>query len=327
LLSAVDRERVRAGFRVYEHEWRYFSGFLGEPFLVDGCLIYWDGSVISFPAFSLAEHRRFNVRDVAGMMSQVPSVADVQVAFVWGDVELADKLDVVACPAPLTAVSVDTDAYPGEFTIDILDFDLARLKEARKAVRMLSRKDLSVRHRQLDGFEHHHFRLVEEWVRTRSIGSIATCATTTLPAYCREPHVHVFEVFRHDRLVAFAVVSLPTSDRAIVMWSFSQQGPGARLEDSMMYAIIEYCRSQRISTLECGYAGNASLARFKRKWGARQTAPDYRLGVFTTNGVWAERGLSGRFYWAIRMGDIAARNDRSDAEPGVSADDESLHGG
>ena len=73
MLSVCDQDRIAQEFSVYEHEWRFFSGFLGEPFLLNNCLVYWDGTTANVCAFPLGESQEsIGASEIDRMLSALP---------------------------------------------------------------------------------------------------------------------------------------------------------------------------------------------------------------------------------------------------------------
>jgi hypothetical protein len=117
----------------------------------------------------------------------------------------------------------------------------------------------------------------------------------------------LLEISRDHQLCGFGVISFPAAGHAVLMASFSERRPGARIEDRILAEAVQNCRDRQVRTLHLGYAGTDSLARFKRKWGATKTGPDYRDIIYCTETTDAGLLASNGFFWGSRMHATASR--------------------
>ncbi|MEV7969283.1 hypothetical protein AB0O34_25335 [Sphaerisporangium sp. NPDC088356] len=302
MLNEDDRERISRGFSVYEHEWRFLAGYLGEPFLIDSCLVYWDGRTLNICALPLnGDDTVLGRSDLERIAARFAEVHEVELVHVWGSIAVPDALTVGNSVLGLTDQASVDSSFDGEHTIDLDDFSLGKLPEAAKSLRGVRNKGLTIAVKRVDQFAGSYYRIIEYWRQMHNIGAMASCAAATLPSYCRESHVVVVEASDQGRPCGFVVVAQPKADRAVRVLSFSLRSKGGRVGDALMFATIDYCMNAGVRTLHCGYAGSDSLSRFKEKWGARSTGPGYRQAMFATDPGWRARANEYRFYWAHRM--------------------------
>lgn len=302
MLYQQEQDRITRQFAVYEHEWRFFAGFMGEPFLINECLVYCDGSTVNVCAFPIDDCPKvLQVSDIERMLDDLSRLDSIQLVHVWGVFRPTRSITLNGRTLELVNSDSCEENYTGEYTIDLSKFDLRRQREAAKSVRSAANKGIEVRIRDIDRFEVDHYRLMEHWLNTHEIGPIAACAASTLPSYCREPDVVVAEAIYEGAIRGFEVVAHPTNDRAIRMLSFGERLSGIKIGDALTYAVIEHCVDSGVRQLHCGYAGEPALARFKEKWGAVITGPTYRQALYAVDSYW--RGLADvySFYWALRM--------------------------
>ncbi|PWW60468.1 hypothetical protein DFQ13_107265 [Actinokineospora spheciospongiae] len=78
-----------------------------------------------------------------------------------------------------------------------------------------------------------------------------------------------------------------------------------------MHEIISLCKARDVTTLHLGYAGSDSLARFKCKWGATKTGPDYTEAIYADPEIDGYADIAQRysFFWNSRMHEISASRD------------------
>ncbi len=308
MLSNNEKSQVREGFELYEHDWTFAASYLGEPFITNNCLVYFDGTSINLAAFSLGDARRIvSTSEISSGLRRIASGQRISLIHIWGRFEVAEEYDIHGERLRLLGTPDTTNGFDGEYSVDIPRHNLVELPEARKAIRAASNKGLAARVVHRDYFRADHFRLVEEWVNSRPIGLPSISAMTSLPAYIRHRHVELVEVSQGQRCCGFGVMSFPNPSNALLVATFSEQRPGARIEDRILGEVLEVCKQRGIDRLHLGYAGKESLARFKRKWGASQTGPDYWQAVYCSDGGPERLVNSLAFFWASRLHDVGLR--------------------
>lgn len=300
MINRDDEVRIAEGFGLYEHDWTFAACYLGEPFLIDDCLAYFDGRTINVAAFPVG-----NVRGVishgalSNIVERLSSENALELVHVWGRFEVVPE--IVTRSATLSQVDPNiATEYGGEFTIKLGNHDLAVLPEAKKAARAIKNKRIRVTVGQHEIFRSDHYRLVEEWVRTRPIGPPSVSAMAALPAYVRNPHVSLIEAYSDNKMRGFGVISTPTARDGVLIATFSERYPGARIEDQLMLSAIEFCKARNISTLHLGYSGTDSLTRFKLKWGAKRTGPGFSEAVYCVREV-DTMANEYTFFWPSRL--------------------------
>lgn len=298
MLTERDRTAVADAFNVYEHEWRFFAPFTGEPFLIDGqYLCYFDGAVANLCLFGL---KREWVPEAAfrEIVDSLPFVNEIQLIQAWGD------FDPSTHPVGPQLVIVDPDMLSGrqesEFTTDVSAFDLDRLRRAKKSLRTSELKGVHTRMIFTDGLDAEHLALIDEWRRSHDVAPVASLAVSTLGHYCAHDDVHLIDARRDSDLLGFAVLSHPVPERTLKMFSFGRRTAGLRIGDALAHEAILASRQLGAHTLHNGYADGA-LAAFKVKWGAEQLTPSYRHAIYARPGIWNERAGAGRFHWALRL--------------------------
>ena len=298
LLTERDRTALADAFNVYEHEWRFFAPFTGEPFLIDGrYLCYFDGMVVNLCLFGLIREwvSEATFREI---VASLPFVNEVQLIQAWGD------FDPPAHPVGRQLTIVDPDMLSvwqeSEFTTDVSAFELDHFHRAKKSIRTAELRGVYTRTMSANGLDAEHLALIDVWRQTHDVAPVASLAVSTLGHYCTRDDVYLIEARRGDALLGFAVLSHPVPDRALKMFSFGMRTAGLRIGDALTHEAILASRRLGAHTLHNGYA-DGSLAAFKIKWGAEQLTASYRHAVYARPGVWTERAVAGRFHWGLRV--------------------------
>ncbi len=301
MISQSAANQLDSGFGVYEHEWRYLAGYLGEPHLINDLLVFDDGRTLNICAFPVGDiRRRVGVEEVEDIVSKI--VRDSHgLVHVWGSVEIATELQVGFSRWALADPAAADECFTGEFTVDLHGFDLEPLRDARKSLRSAVRKGLVTTVSEVPLLSAHHLALIEHWRSERPIGMMGAVAAQSLGGYVGSDHVTLVEVKHDDQLRGFGVVACP-SDRVVVsLMSFTERLPGARVDDALMNGMIEFALERGADVLHLGYAGTEGLESFKRKWGAASTGPEYGQAIYVADDGWKQRALNYDFFWTSRV--------------------------
>ena len=315
MLSASDQRWITSHFWAYEHEWSFLRGYLGEPFLIDDYILFCDGTTVNICAFALNDRARMaSEGDVENLVSGLQLWKSPALVHVWGLFDVPETITLRDGTSLMLGNRIAREeVYPGEYTLDLATHNIESLSGAREAARSARVKSLSTQVRRLRQLETRHFELIESWCETRAIASMAACAAASLAAYVRESHVMVIEVLDHNVCRGFSVLASSTSNDAVLLLSFPEKYPGARIGDSLLQGAIAHCKQGGYRHLHMGYAGSDSIAQFKRKWGGQETVtgtpstgPRYRQAVYAESELWLERAARLDFYWMSRLLTLAA---------------------
>src|SRR4051794_4778524 len=85
MLPPSDLARIRDRFAVYDHEWRAYAPVLGEPHLVEDCLVYFDGTLASVCAYRLGDPSfELDQPALASLLEGLPVLDRVRAVGIWG---------------------------------------------------------------------------------------------------------------------------------------------------------------------------------------------------------------------------------------------------
>jgi len=301
LLAESESRLVAEGFGVYEHDWRYFSSFLGEPFLVGNLLAYFDGSFLYICCFPLGD---VETEVSADELMHVASQQEFQAAGavdVWGRFAAVDTLRLQSRRLPRIKY---TDYAPSSFDvyIDLRTFDRQDVRGARLAWNAVRNRGVVGRATSLDYLDAEHVVLVEDWLRAHDISSVHASIVAGLTAEIRAQQAVVFEALADDgAIIGFAITTVCSRDVAVLHHLFSNNAKGSRAADCLLGTAIDFFQNQGIRRLHLGYSYTSSLLRFKRKWGAVNECPRYREAFYTDSSTLGGLIRVGQFLWASRV--------------------------
>jgi hypothetical protein len=301
MLSDQDKDRIQAGFGVFDQEWSFYSTSRGEPFLVDDFLVYFDGVFLCVCAFRLNDvWSEASLSQIQSAINAVPQFAQAQGICLWGRHVPIEGL-VLGNGELLTREKFnDYDESFVDAVVDLRDFDYANQRKARLAANAVAKGDLHHEVVQRKSLQAEHFALIQEWANGHDVSPRSAGVLTGLPRHVCEDHVHLVECRLNGSLVGFAVLAV-IGERAVFSQGFSRRIDGERVGDALYAQMIAFAKEQDLSHLHLGYSPTTSLTRFKEKWGARLSGPPFRDSLFTNSPILSSLFETGRFRWHNRL--------------------------
>lgn len=299
MLTHEEQSRVVKDMCVYEHEWRYLAGYLGEPFLLDDVLCFYDGRALNVCVFTLGSAKTLSSDELKSRLAILDKEIQPRLVHVWGDVFTPANIEVGR--VKLRRVVQAEAKFPGEYSLDLANVPGAYSAEVMKAIRSFRRDNLQFTVDASTRLSWRELALIERWQERISPGIAGTVAGASIAGYVLSSSSYTVRCFIDHRLVGFSVFSRPTAERAVNLMSFAERLRGVKIEDGLVYSTIQTCRSQNVRWLHLGYAGTDSLGRFKQKWGATKTGADYTQAIYVDGQDWEKCAQDFTFYWWARL--------------------------
>ena len=86
MLDVNEQRYIADNFGVYDHNWLIYTDFLGEPFLIDNCIVYFDGTVLYICAFQLkAPHEPLDANIVIDKALSSKKFCGCKAIDIWGN--------------------------------------------------------------------------------------------------------------------------------------------------------------------------------------------------------------------------------------------------
>lgn len=298
MLSVDDKRRVSKEGCAYEHAFEYLSTYLGEAFLLGNFLAFYDGHALNVCAFALGEPRKMSAAELNDGLRHLHCSIKPRVLHIWGNVEPEDS--VIFNEMEFKAVERSTRPYEGEFTLDIGKAPLSS-REVRKATNSFLRDELvchSSRGRPLVWQE---YDLIQAWSERVQPGLAGTIAGAAISTFSDNPSVNIIQCWQKETLLGFSTFFVLRDEVGVNLMSFSRRVEGVKVDDFLMHSTIEECKRMGIASLRLGYSGSASLSRFKQKWGAERTGPDYSQALYASDPADREQARDFSFFWWARL--------------------------
>jgi hypothetical protein len=169
--------------------------------------------------------------------------------------------------------------------------------ESRRAAR--AGLELSVVRRHMLGAE--HLYLIDEWAGGHSVSPFHVTFAAAVANYVSAPPIHLIEARLKGELMGFAVVSVASLRRAVVLQLFAQRRAGVRIDDALYAATLRFVDERGVDALHLGYSASPSLLRFKRKWHATRNCPPYREAGYTADPVLFAAMIEQKATWQQRL--------------------------
>lgn len=302
MLAKENIEYVRDNFGIYDHDWRWYANFLGEPYLIGDNIVYFDGTVIYVCAFSLKDlQSEIAIEKIGHLLSSNTAFQSASGIDIWGrfpvppeEIQIWDKIFKQYSFA-------DYQANNRDVAICIKDFNYENLRKARLAMNAVRNKGLTMRVLKKDFFSYRHIQLLEHWFETHNISNTHSAFAISVFSFAKQEDVLVIESCIGNELKGFAILSLAGRRRAVISQAFFQNEPGQRYADSAMVEAIAYCERNNTEYLHLGYSQTKTLLEFKKKWGANWKGPPYREVFYTNSSLLGNHFSIGTHPWFLRI--------------------------
>ena len=303
----LDREQITyidSNFGVYDHEWRFYSSFLGEPFLLLDNLVYFDSRILYICAFPLSNPcQEINAEKIERIVTLFSDKKTLEAVNIWGRISDApssiriDKNKV----KPIDLLD-EYDSDDCESIIPIDQFNYQKFKRAKSSRNSSLNKGNYTYINSPSLLTHQHIRLIEYFLSIHSdLSLVHTSFCLATQSMVGLDNVYFVDCYLEDKLIGFGILSLSMSKSANLIWGFYDNSNASRAADSVMVKVIEFCKEKGVKKLHLGYSATPSLLAFKRKWGATLRGPTYREIFYSSSETIVENIKTGSFLWRDRL--------------------------
>jgi hypothetical protein len=307
MLANEDVVFIEKNFGCYDHLWRYYAGFLGEPFLLDDLLVYFDGVGLFIAAFPFGDEEEVARPKIESAFEKaVHVVGGNRISFVniWGRFPKTEQkmLNSIGISYPLLESS---DYYTSMFdtVMDLSKFSYETSSKARRRKSVAIKRGYRLSLRKRISFSWRHLSLIEQWAEKNSVSVIHRQFTNTLMSYLHNNSVTVYEAYDGNTLIGFSVVQyihcIPT--RAVEVATILEKTKGSRAGDFIFCSILDDCLETKVGFIHRGYSATESLLRTKESWGGCTRSDPFREEFFYRDSHGKEILQSERYLWGLRL--------------------------
>jgi hypothetical protein len=271
MLSSADIGMIRERISSCEHDYFVWCSLLGEPYLIDGFLCYFDGesvAVSGVPVLDVGAPRTQSTRLVELIERWMDEPAVTFVNY-FGPHQLPDPRE--------DEFELICAEEPEEHNVDLfVDFRAPRsaceLRRVRQDVQRALRRGIEIEAKRQDCLTHDQIRLISRLAKRSDLGISDVMYLTNLGAFVRNDATKVFEARIGGHVVGFGVAHNHFVGKIfLVAAAFDYRVPGA--SDAIYSAVLSHYQSRGALWIGLGYAATPGQLRYKLKWGGSAATP------------------------------------------------------
>lgn len=299
MLDQLSKEYVERNFKLYDQNWLFYKNFLGEPFLIDDILVYFDGDILYVCAFSLIDlSRKINLDNLMPKIEQIIPIEKIKVIDIWGNIDSNSvffKDEKIIDYTPVSDGMYDC-------IINVNDFLIEKNRKARLALNAARNKGLTCKIIKRDVLLHTHLKLMKKFLEEHDIGGAGKQIFLSMGEAIKLENAYLVESYNvENMIIGFALLIIPTKSDAI--YTLACFDNSTRAADMVMHECISFCKKNNIQRLHLGYSATKGLLDFKIKWGGAsdgQTYEEFFLCVNKDDYI-LKHVNDGTFLWHNRL--------------------------
>ena len=306
MLSRADLESIELGFSIYDHEWRAYAPVLGEPFLVDGYLTYFDGALISICAYRLGDTTCELSSEALTALLSSATFERGRAVCIWG--RFHDPGSAISIPTQTGGTRTlgnvkftDYDPTDSESVVEMATFDYRHERAAREMNGRVQRSELHTKVVQRRSLGAEHLSLIDSWSADHRVSPYHSALAAAVATYVADPAIHLVEARLADRLVGFGVLAASSERRITFLQNFNAKLSGMPIGDAIYASVLAFASTHGAEYIHMGYSATPSLQAFKRKWGAKMAQPPYREAFFSDDSRLDPLLRNGHYPWQARL--------------------------
>lgn len=296
MLSQYEIEYVAKYAYMSDHCFDLMALVLGEPFIYQGIIYYYDGKILTINGYDL--EKNFAVEE--------------RVTRIIKGFEDTETLDAIAYFGPkvlnLTHIVgkqyIEEDSsFPEDFVVDMeLDFGSPFSKKINRDLKAAKNRGIHVYIKEIDFLSYHHIKILDEFSLNKQLDSLTRAIIAQLNAYVKAPNIYILEAWKENELIGFASLSL-NFEKAFYTMAFFKKGINYA-SDAIIEKAIEFSRNKGFQKLNLGFSLNEGTYKYKKKWGAIKTCDPYYSTIYTkvnSNYQIDSIGWSNRMYFITEL--------------------------
>ncbi len=294
-LSTTDKALIEAKAYTYSHNYAYYSLILGEPFIRDNFLFFFDGKMLSINTYFLEPGPALNLAKLKNTIREIAEAFKPEGICIWGP--RRDE-DLISPPNGWTRFCL---ADPHEFNRDLAlilpTFRPHTVPHLEQALHSARRNGISIVNRAAGPFSVGHISLLEEAVARNNPDLFTRVFYSILPTWLITSESGlVFEAWQGSQLLGYVILDLVLPNLPIYLAGFSST---SSIMDVLFNAMIGYCTENGHEKLVLGHSHQGETYRYKMKWGQYITQDAFwrfaffcpRASISSKNYTWDSRVL------------------------------------
>jgi len=271
MLSPSDKTFLDANAYSIDHDYFYLPRLLGEPFLNDGILSFFDGSSVHIMGAAIPWHPLNAQQNIASVVERW--VRDKRVEFInyFGPI----RPNLALTQNFVIEYSEDSSDHNVELFVDLsVTRSLKIARRQRQDLARARRRGIEVRNTKIVHFSHLHISLLRNSLQRSDYGLSDASYVLNLSSVLNHPSTIVFEAMIGNHLVGIGITYEFFRGRPFFLAAAFDRGtPGC--SDAIYGAIIRYYRDVGAKTLSLGYTSSLENMHYKTKWGGAPHVPPW----------------------------------------------------
>ncbi len=297
MLSDQEKHLISETIASSEHDYFVWSSLLGEPFLMDSFICYFDGATAAIAGVPLADGKpAIGIRTrLDRVVNEWMQRCDVKFVNYFGPQHLDGENNSSFC---LIYEEKQRD-YNLDMFIDLAsDQDTGTRRKLRQDLNRAIRNGVKVEPRKQEFLTAEQLRLISQLATRADLEVSDVSYLVNAAVLLRHDSSMVFEARIGDAVVGVGIAHHYFTGRPFfAVAAFDPRATG--VSDAIYSAVVSYYRLQGAEWLGLGYAATASQYHYKHKWGGiARDPPCWQL-------IWRRRDTAMPFrdslHWPWRL--------------------------
>lgn len=262
-----DQQRLfikRNGWMV-DHDWEILSCILGEPFLINHLLCYWDGSHLFVCSWPLERWMPIDnqTEQLLSTVAECNKLFWPQSVEIWGPLCISLK-SVLPNRFKRLSLKIASDDNVN-LQIRFLDYIFPNKSRFFKRTIQAEKQGMICRTTNNLLFASRHHKLLADFIRRhQNLRPFDRAYFSLAPIFACHGEARVFEAILNGESQGLIIVRENLRNTAIATWSFSNWEN--HTSDFLHRKMIEFYKESDFQYLDFGYSVNKNLLNYKTKW-------------------------------------------------------------
>lgn len=264
MLNSKDINFISKHIYCMDHDFYFWSMFMGEPSLTNGFLHYFDGLKVFICGYNLIpnlSNKKYNINILNLVRYYLKNYREIDFIEIWA---IRDQLDDVLLDfLPWNYIKPNQHNVNMLFNFDEYNPKISKLyKYARNAkinyskIKITKRKYLTQQ----------HIKLIKSFLDDHQLNCFDYAYYGSLQGLMRSPYILIFEAWNEANVLdGFSVINTYFEKHPIFLMGFYDLNK-KHVCDMLYLLILEYFKFSKADFLDIGYSINKTLYNYKMKW-------------------------------------------------------------
>ena len=300
MLEQSDCKFIETNGWIMDNDWELLSCLLGEPFLFDGFLCFWDGThavICGWPVERSAMAKDMKER-LFSAAQECLGLFFPKLIEVWGPQNVS--LDPILPSNYMKAEEISANPNNVNIQIQYAEYEMIKTRKNRSYQNAMQAERAGVYCKITKGsdFTWQHFAMLEKFLTRDDLGTFDRTYSALAPILTRSRKTTMFQACQDEEILGFILVREVLKDVAIATWGSYKNGP-LHPSDFLHLKMIEYYQHTEKPILDMGYSAHINLLKYKQNWGANINNGSYYSSAYVQDKYQMPNGYS--HWWAREL--------------------------